>query len=69
MASPDTSFLPPAPSSAERPGVDEHEHPGGPADRSDSCFGYLREIERAVIEANLRDQEAEMPGWPAHREN
>ena len=56
----DTSFLPPPPRRAERPGVDLREHPGriagrGPAGR----IVYLREVQRVIMECNLRDQVAQ----------
>ena len=56
----DTSFLPPSPRRAERPGMDLREHPGriagrGPAGR----IVYLREVQRVIMECNLRDQVAQ----------
>ena len=61
MAATDTSFLAPLPSQAERPGVDEREHPGGLTGRgSEGCIVYLREMqERVLMEASLRDPVAE----------
>ena len=52
MAAPDTSFFPSPPGSAERPGVDEREHPVSPPVRSpDLGFDYLREMQRMIVEA------------------
>ncbi len=52
MAATDTSIFPASPASAERPGVDEREHPVGPQDRSpDVGFDYLREMQRMILEA------------------
>ena len=59
-AATDTSFLPPMPGTAERPGVDEREHPGRlSGSGSDSCIAYLREVQRVIVEANLQDQLAQ----------
>ena len=56
----DTSSPPPASRRAERPGVDVREHPGriagrGPAGR----IVYLREVQRVIMECNVRDQLAQ----------
>ena len=56
----DTSFLPPPPRRAERPGVDVREHPGRIAGRGlAGRIVYLREVQRVIMECNLRDQVAE----------
>ena len=64
MAAPDTSMYPPLPGTAERPGVDEREHPAAPGMSgagSDSVPTYLREVQWVIIEANLRDMRSEEP--------
>ena len=59
-AATDTSFLPSLPSMAERPGMDEREHPGRRSGRGSlGCIAYLREVQRVIVEANLRDQIAQ----------
>ena len=56
----DTSFLPPLPGRAERPGMDVREHPGRIAGRGPAGgVVYLREIQRVIMECNLRDQIAQ----------
>ncbi|MDB5870869.1 MAG: hypothetical protein JWQ07_311 [Ramlibacter sp.] len=46
MAAPDTSMYPPIPAMAERPGLDDREHPSAP-----DAIAYLSEVQRVIIEA------------------
>jgi hypothetical protein len=61
MAAPDTSLYPPMPGTAERPGLDEHEHPHAPGSwgawgaGADSVVAYLRDVQQVIIEANRRE--------------
>ena len=52
----DTSFLPPLPRRAERPGMDVREHPGRIAGRGTAGrIVYLREVQRVIMDSSLRD--------------
>jgi hypothetical protein len=60
----DTSFKPPVPRRAERPGVDVREHPGRlSGSGSAGCLVHLRDFRRVILQAQLREQAAQRHGY------